>query len=631
MVRLFLLLSVCYTTLLTAQNDYSVANIPEDLLDNANAVIRYESMFVEFDAINSMTLKGKKVVTVFNKKGLGAVSHSVGYDESSSVKDIGAIVYDSQGKEIKKYKKRDFTDLSATGSSLYTDNRVMTIDHTIASYPFTFEFFFELDSSSTVLFPAWDPSPIYRVSTQYSVYTLENPRRIPITVRKFNLDEFGVRMEESPARHFYEIRNLKAIDREHLSPDYTEFTPVVKLAPTQFELAGKRGNVTNWRDFGIWQKSTLLSGRDKLPKETIRKVTELVQHIEDPKEKARIIYNYMQEKTRYISVQVGIGGWQPSTASEVDRLGYGDCKGLTNYTQALLKSQGIESLYTIVDAGEDGKDIDEEFVALQGNHVILTVPFEDETVFLECTSQQLPFNFIGTHTDDRNVILITDEGGVLTRTHVYSPDDNIKHLTAELKMDASFGIAGDLQIESGGLVYGERFSLEQQSSDDIKLIYKSIWGHLNDLKLSDINFNNDKREVRFRENMRIETDNYVSKAGSRILVNPNIFKRIEDIPTIETDRTQPFEIRRGSTQRDTIRLQLPENYKLESLFDPIEISNEFGSYKATVVHSEDNQLLYVRELRLNSGRFPKDRYNDYVKFIKTLLRNDRSKIVLVPG
>ena len=106
----------------------------------------------------------------------------------------------------------------------------------------------------------------------------------------------------------------------------------------------------------------MLKDIEDLPKETIAKIASLVAGVKDTKEKARIIYEFMQNKTRYISVQVGIGGWKPTPAKEVDKLGYGDCKALTNYTKALLKSQGIDSYYTIVDSGSSGLDIDEEFV-----------------------------------------------------------------------------------------------------------------------------------------------------------------------------------------------------------------------------------------------------------------------------
>jgi len=87
---------------------------------------------------------------------------------------------------------------------------------------------------------------------------------------------------------------------------------------------------------GNWQKENLLKGRRDLSETTIQEVTTLVSKASTNKEKAKLIYQYVQNKTRYISIQLGIGGWKPILASEVDRLGYGDCKALTNYTKALL-------------------------------------------------------------------------------------------------------------------------------------------------------------------------------------------------------------------------------------------------------------------------------------------------------
>jgi len=623
------ILLLAFTVFSYSQNIYSVDNIPTKLKEGVNAVIREQATQIVLKDFNDAVIIRKEVITAFNRNGLGSMSPVANFDKSTSIKSISAVLYNVHGKVVRKFKKKDFSEVSASGSNLYTDNRMLVLDFTPPGYPFTFEINVETRRSSTAFLPRWDPSPMYDVSTEKSKYEIINEKQIPLTTRKFNLENFNVKVVEDDTKISYSLKNLPAVEREELSPHYTEFTPVVKVALQKFQLENKSAYVRTWKEFGLWQNNSLLNGRDVLPKETISKVSQLVADIEDPKEKARVIYKFMQDKTRYISVQVGIGGWQPSMAEEVDRLNYGDCKGLTNYTKALLKSQGIESYYTIVAAGANERDLDEDFVALQGNHVILSVPFEDEMVFLECTSQQLPFNFLGTHTDDRKVLMVTPEGGVMTKTHTYNPTDNLTTIEASAAFDDALKLSGIMNESSSGIRYSDKYSLETEKKEDVVRYYKNIWGHLNSLKVSNIVFNNDTKNVVFKESLNFETAGYVSKAGKRILINPNVFTRQTFVPDSDGERTLPLEIRRGYSQKDEIEITLPTGYTLESIFDPISIDNEFGHYKASVTMLDDTKLLYQRELVIQSGRHPKEKFAAYVSFRKNIVKKDKSKMVLL--
>ena len=214
----------------------------------------------------------------------------------------------------------------------------------------------------------------------------------------------------------YEFANLKAITPENLGPKIGDIAPMIKLAPNKFSLAGVHGEAHNWMEFGKWYNDNLLLGQNELNPKTVAIIQDLVKNVEDPVEKAKLIYKYMQDKTRYISIQIGIGGWKPMPAKEVDALGYGDCKALTNYTSSLLQTVGINSYYTVIWADEK-KDIDSEIPVMQGNHAILMVPFAKDTVWLECTNQKVPFGHFGEFTDDRNALVMTEEGGKIIRTN----------------------------------------------------------------------------------------------------------------------------------------------------------------------------------------------------------------------
>ena len=61
----------------------------------------------------------------------------------------------------------------------------------------------------------------------------------------------------------------------------------------------------------------LKSNRDALPANIKQKVHELTDHVNNTNEKIKLLYEYTQQNTRYISIQLGVGGWQPFDAKFV--------------------------------------------------------------------------------------------------------------------------------------------------------------------------------------------------------------------------------------------------------------------------------------------------------------------------
>ena len=433
--------------------DYSVLSIPDSLTVNANAVVQLENTAIEILSSSKMVIQKNAVITVLNKLGDEDAYISLYYDKDIKIKDFGAKVYDAFGREIKKIKDNDLTDISAAdGFSLYRDDRLKYYHHVPISYPYTIVYQYEITTPNTATIPKWLPIHYYSASTVKSNYTLKYPADIAIHFKEKNLDAYIVKNESSDNVFSYTLSNAPAVRFESYSPYFLDYGPHVLFAANKFHLSGVDGQADNWNEFGKWIYQELLANRDQLPQSTVQEIKALVKDTQDTKEKARLIYNYMQYKTRYVSIQIGIGGWKPMTALEVDKLGYGDCKALTNYTHSLLKAAGVNSMYTVIYADEK-KNIDNELASIQGNHAILMVPTKKDTIWLECTNQKVPFGYLGKFTDDRDALVVSPEGGKIIHTKSYSDKENKQVISGEYFLDENGNISASANIESSGTQY----------------------------------------------------------------------------------------------------------------------------------------------------------------------------------
>ena len=337
----------------------------------------------------------------------------------------------------------------------------------------------------------------------------------------------------------------------------------------------------------------------------------------------------MQGKTRYISVQVGIGGWKPMYASDVDRLGYGDCKALTNYTKSLLDEVGVASYYTIIYGDSNIRNIDDKFSATQGNHAILCLPNNGDYVWLECTSQTDPFGYIANFTDDRDALIITPNGGEIVHTTVYNDEDNVLNTKAIVELDVSGNIVAEVNLEALGSQFRTHERLLYKTHKNQELHYKEYWDYINNLSIVSKAFKNDKDAIIFTENVSVEALKYASKAGNRLLFQPNIFNRVSDAPPRYKKRELPVEVDRGFVDYDEFVIKLPSSIQVEALQDDISISNKFGEYEFSIKQVNENELLFKRKFLLRKGNFPKEDYKDFRAFWLKVVRYDKSKIALI--
>lgn len=610
--------------------NFNSTTIPQNIKEDAHSVVLFNHVSVELKSQKSMSYIVKKAVTVLNKFGNGNRYVVVPYDGSRRIKSVSTIIYNAFGNQIKKVKNKEYKDVSQVdGGTLFADNRLLYYEYIPLSYPYTIYYEYEIETSNTAFIPSWNPLSDFETGLLTSSYQINYNKELKLNIREINFENYKVEKSKNENSLNYTISNLEPINKEPLSLSLKELLPNVKIASNQFYVEGEAGEASNWKELGKWEYDNLYRDVGYLSDETVAKINLLVKDADSDLEKAKIIYQYVQDKTRYISVQVGIGGLKPMLASEVDRLGYGDCKALTNYTKSLLNAVGVKSYFTELFGGFERLDMDFNSPSIQGNHVILNLPLEEGDVWLECTSQKVPFGYIANFTDDRNVIVIKPEGGELKKTTVYPAQNNIQLTKGSFAIDSDGTINAKLKIESSGTQYNDNLdSYEGKNPTELDAQFKAYFNSINNIVFSKIEVLNNKNDVKYEEDIEFSASNYASISGNKMLINVNAFNKNTVVPKRIRNRKLPFEISRGFVDIDEVEIKLPKTYEIEYVPTKKEITSKFGTYTFELIKINDYNYLYKRKLQIETGKYKPEEYEDYRNFKKDININDNIKIIL---
>jgi len=611
-----------------AQN-YSVDLIPDSLKQNAHIVIRDCTKELELQTINTGTERIKEIITVLDKDGDQNARLKIFYDKDSRVKILQAILYDKNGKKIKKIKQSEILDFPTyDGFTMYSDNRVKYFKQDFAEYPYTMEYEYEIQHSNLISYSTWYPIQDYNVSVEHSNLKFTHPSGIQFRKKELNIaSKSSILSNNDKITEIWECNNYGAIEDEPFDISLSERLPKVLLMPIQLIYDSYKGTLSDWTDYGKWMNN-LYSERDMLAENEKLKLSELLKDTSDTIQKIKVIYEYMQGRTRYVGIQLGIGGFQPFSAVTVFETGYGDCKALTNYMHSLLKQIGIKSFPALVSSGKYIEPLYKDFPNFsQFDHVILCVPLKKDTLWLECTSQTMPMGFIGDFTDDRDVLLLTDEGGKFAHTKKYEAEDNLKTCKALFIIDSVGNANCTSQTKYAGLQYDDIIGFLNLNFDEQKKwLYNN--SSLPSLQLNKFTLINEKKELPIAKiDEELSSNNYCSITREYMILPLNKINFQRPIQKMLKERHSEILINRSSVDYDTLIYKIPANYKIE--FIPIEktLKSPFGEYSC-LLNFKDGQLIYTRRFALRQGRFKATEYKNFYEFFLSVSKADNEKVML---
>jgi transglutaminase-like putative cysteine protease len=628
-MKSILLFVVCLISFHTNAQNYDVALISDSLKQNADAVLRYDLTKVVIKSPSHAVVTHSYAITILNEAGDHLAVYQNSYDKLFSLESIDGTLYDAQGKKLKSVKKKDISDFSAYGDgSLMSDDRYKRHSFYYTQYPYTIAYEDEQDLHTTFSLPSWHPIDL-RCSVQRSNFVLEAPADYAVRFKQVAYTPAPVKTNiKDYISYSWELKNYKAIDNEPMQPGWQEINPAVYLAPSQFELKNFKGEMTSWKTFGDFM-NLLNKDRQTLPDNVKSDIHILTDKLTDDKLKIDKVYEYMQKNTRYISVQIGIGGWQPFDATYVAQKKYGDCKALSNYMMSLLKEANIPARYVLINAGKSHRNMWEDFSANLFNHAIICVPLKKDSVWLECTSQTVSAGYMGTFTGNRRALLMDENGGHVVNTPAYTAAQNlqIRNVTAEIND------VGDLHAKVythfTGIQQETVHGLMYETTADEKKNYLNSMLSLPTYSVEASRYKEKKGGVpEVDEYLEVTSPFYATITGKRLFVTPNFFNRTStklpdnDVRKYDIKFSIPF------IDIDSINVTIPPDYTLEAMPADVVKTSPYGKYSISF-KLKDNVLSVVRKNESPEKTFPRSEYNQILEYFKTIYKADRSRIVLV--
>jgi len=624
------LIVCCYLLQYGQAQDYNVSRIPDSLKENANAVKRTEELHVIIKALGKIIVKHKYAITILNEQGDDYAEYSNSYSSLEGLSDISGNLYDAQGKKLKSVKRKDIEDVSGgDGFSLMLDDRIKTHNFHHRQYPYTIEYEDEQQMKGSYFLPAWRPVSDDEFAVEQSKYIVEVPAGYKLRVKELNLLSPGSVSKAQMDVYSWELKQYKGLVTERFQPSFSTLVPMVYIGADDFSFGGYTGNMSSWLELGKFQ-TALNKNRDVLPDNIKQQVHALVDKVSDRDEKIRILYEYLQNNTRYISIQLGIGGWQPFDAKYVATNKYGDCKALSNYMISLLKEAGIKANYVIIYGGRGKRLLREDFPApIYFNHVVACVPGPKDTTWLECTSQTESAGFMGSFTGDRKAFLIDDDGGHVVQTPVYQATHNQQLRSVKASIDPEGNMLADVNTRFTGTQQEQAHRLINETAEvRDKFLNGGALG-LATYKVDKSVYNQVKGKLPVvDEYLHVTAPNYATVSGKRLFVTPNLFNRSTIRLSATDNRKFPIEFSSAYADADTVTISLPAGYTPESVPKDLNITTEFGKYSISYKLTE-GRLEMIRTETVNRAFFPASYYPELVKYYDAIYKADHSRVVFV--
>ena len=625
---------------------HAVASVPLPAHDEkTDAVLLYSERNVNVQSVEKMKTHVRIAYKILRPSGRDYGIAAVPFNAHSKINGLRGWCIPAQGKdyEVKDKEAIEVSLPKVAGSELISDVKDKLLRIPAADPGNIIGYEYEEEEQPMVLQTVWTFQR--ELPGRELHFSLQLPSGWEYKASWINYSE--VKPTQSGANSWqWVVSDITAIRKEAEMPPIEGVAG--QMAISFFPPGGASTNgFKSWPEMGKWYLNLTNGRRDASP-QINQQVASLTASGKTQLEKMKAIGYFVQHDIRYVAIELGVGGWQPHSASEVFTHHYGDCKDKATLMSSMLSQIGVESFYVLINV-ERGAIFPETPARISFNHAIIAMklpaglsdpslvatvqhPRLGTLLYFDPTNELTPFGEIGGYLQENYGLLVTSEGGELVELPKQAPAMNSIVRTATLTLDPSGTLKGDVSETRMGdraWVERERLRTVTKDTDRVKPIEDLLAGSLSLFRITKASITNlNKTDQPFGFNYTFEAQGYAKNAGGLILVRPRVLG-VKTSGVLETKepRRFPIEFEGPSRDTDTFDITIPAGLVVDDVPPPLDADYGFASYHSKT-EVKGNVIHYSRTFEVKELSVPVAKADELKKFYRQIGGDERNTVVL---
>jgi len=361
-------------------------------------------------------------------------------------------------------------------------------------------------------------------------------------------------------------------------------------------------------------------------------VKETTKNDTDPIEKAKHIYQWVQNNIHYIAFEDSLEGFVPREAKDICKRRFGDCKDMANLLTYMCKKAGIEAYLTWIGTRRLPYTYAETPLTLVSNHMICTVKINGEWIFLDATDPTIPFGSNPYYIQDKEALVAINDQQYAVLVVPETPSyKNYMSDSTYVTIDGS-KIVGKVVLDKDGYdAWSVEYTMSHYKNDRKEEYIKSLTTRGNN-KYEQQSYST-QEEPQGQKHLKVTSnftiDNYVQSAGNEKYINLNLCSYDGYDPIEEKKgRTTPFYSNYKFKEKETVVVKIPDGYTVTNV-PPDDAQDLEGIWSYSLKYQVTGDLItLVKEYENKSLTIPVSKFPENNKMVERLKKQFKESVTL---